>query len=150
MAFTRVGRHLRSTLYRVLPLMALGVATSYPSIAQTQSPAIGAAATIHGIEWDLHEMTIGQVKAAAKATRFLSRAEQEGGGYIFESGWTKKPTGTGGSPLVCPVKIRNPQSILLLMKPNQSADFSVSDCQRIRSGRRQRISSNATDHPQVL
>ena len=102
MAFTRVGRHLRSTLYRVLPLMALGVATSYPSIAQTQSPAIGAAATIHGIEWDLHEMTIGQVKAAAKATRFLSRAEQEGGGYIFESGWTKKTNWNWRQPFGVP------------------------------------------------
>lgn len=90
MAFMRVGRYLRSTLYRVLPLMALGVAASSPAIAQAQSPAIGATAKIHGIEWDLHEVTIGQVKTAAKATRFLSRAEQEGGGYIFESGWTKK------------------------------------------------------------
>lgn len=56
-----------------------------------QSPAIGSAARAHGIEWDLHEVTIGQVKKMAQATNFVSRAEKEGGGYIYEIGWTKKP-----------------------------------------------------------
>lgn len=56
-----------------------------------QSPAIGPTARVHGIEWDLHEVTIGQVKKMAQATNFVSRAEKEGGGYIYEMGWTKKP-----------------------------------------------------------
>lgn len=59
--------------------------------ANAQTPAIGSAARAHGIEWDLHEVTIGQVKKMAQATNFVSRAEKEGGGYIYEIGWTKKP-----------------------------------------------------------
>lgn len=59
--------------------------------AIAQPPAIGSTARIHGIEWDLHEVTIGQVKTMAQATKFVSRAEKEGGGYIYEMGWTKKP-----------------------------------------------------------
>ncbi|NBT83376.1 MAG: hypothetical protein EBT58_00710 [Betaproteobacteria bacterium] len=46
--------------------------------------------------------TIGQVKTVAKSIRFVSRAEQEGGGYIYESGWTKKSNWNWRQPFGVP------------------------------------------------
>lgn len=45
---------------------------------------------VHGLLWDQHEMTVGAVRRFAQATNFVSRAEREGGGYIYEAGWTQK------------------------------------------------------------
>lgn len=53
-------------------------------------PTIGSTVQVHGLEWDVHEVTIGQVKTMAAATGFISRAEKEGGGFIYEMGWSKK------------------------------------------------------------
>jgi sulfatase modifying factor 1 len=52
--------------------------------------SLGAQLTVHGLLWDAHEVSVGQVKRFAQATGFVSLAEREGGGYIFESGWTQK------------------------------------------------------------
>lgn len=76
------------------------------SIAQATD--VGASATIHGIRWDLHEMTVGQVKEMAKATGFVSRAEREGGGSIYELGWTKKSGWTWRQPFGIPAQDREP------------------------------------------
>jgi formylglycine-generating enzyme required for sulfatase activity len=72
----------------VLLLSGIGIATAMS--AQVFASPIGATARIHGLEWDLHEMTIRQVKMMAKTTGFVSRAERESGGYIYEYGWTQK------------------------------------------------------------
>ncbi|NBW01457.1 MAG: formylglycine-generating enzyme family protein [Betaproteobacteria bacterium] len=52
--------------------------------------AVGTTTIVHGLQWDIHEMTISQVRQMAKATGFVSQAEREGGGYVYEAGWTKK------------------------------------------------------------
>lgn len=62
----------------------------------------GGTARIHGLEWDLHEVTIGQVKKMAQATNFVSRAEKEGGGYIYENGWAKKSNWNWRQPFGIP------------------------------------------------
>jgi formylglycine-generating enzyme len=80
--------HITSSLSTVI-VSGFFLTTSTAVVAQT--PAIGSTTRIHGVEWDLHEVTIGQVKKMAQATNFVSRAEKEGGGYIYEMGWTKKP-----------------------------------------------------------
>lgn len=54
--------------------------------------------TIHGLRWDAHEVTIGQVKRMAQATGFVSQAERDGGGSVYEAGWTQKPGWTWRAP----------------------------------------------------
>lgn len=51
---------------------------------------LGQQAQVHGLHWDVHEMTVGQVRQFARATGFRSRAEREGGGFIYENGWVRK------------------------------------------------------------
>ncbi|NBP26688.1 MAG: formylglycine-generating enzyme family protein [Betaproteobacteria bacterium] len=75
--------------------------------AQAKSD-IGTTAVVHGLQWDLHEMTIGQVKQMAKTTGFISQAEREGGGYVYEAGWTKKSGWTWRTPFGVPALDREP------------------------------------------
>ena len=42
---------------------------------------------INGVQWDQHEMTIGEVKRFAAATGFQSTAEKSGGGTSYELGF---------------------------------------------------------------
>lgn len=65
-------------------------------------PAIGSTVRVHGLEWDVHETTIGQVRKMADATGFVSRAEKEGGGFIYEMGWSKKQGWTWRRPYGVP------------------------------------------------
>ena len=60
--------------------------------------AIGAQIKINGLLWDAHEVTVGQVKQFAQQTAFISRAEKEGGGSIYEAGWVVKKGWTWLSP----------------------------------------------------
>lgn len=53
---------------------------------------------VHGIFWDYHEMTIGEVKRYAAATGFQSAAEKAGGGTSYELGFVKKPGWTWRTP----------------------------------------------------
>lgn len=53
---------------------------------------------IHGIFWDQHEMTIGEVKRFVAATGFQSAAEKAGGGTSYELGFVKKPGWTWKTP----------------------------------------------------
>ena len=59
---------------------------------------VGHTVQVGPLEWDAHEVTIGQVKAFANATGFVSQAERAGGGTVFESGWTHKPGWTWRLP----------------------------------------------------
>ena len=97
---------------KVLATAALAASllhTAPHALAQTAAtPALGATARIHGLEWDLHEVTIGQVRRMAQAAGFVSRAEREGGGFIFEAGWTRKPGWTWRSPFGVPGDDREP------------------------------------------
>jgi len=85
----------------------LSIGLSPHEKAQAQN-VIGATATVHGLQWDLHEMTIGQVKQMAQATGFISRAEREGGGEVYETGWTKKSGWTWRTPFGVPALDREP------------------------------------------
>jgi len=66
--------------------------------------------TVHigGWQWDAHEVTIGQVKAYAQATGFVSQAERAGGGSVYESGWTAKPGWTWRTPFGVPARDDEP------------------------------------------
>ncbi|MCX7261657.1 MAG: hypothetical protein NTX67_02495 [Burkholderiales bacterium] len=79
--------------------LCLGLSVAASALAQAQANLpIGTQLKVHGLMWDAHEVTIGQVKAFANATGFVSEAERAGGGTVFESGWTHKPGWTWRSP----------------------------------------------------
>ena len=44
------------------------------------------------------ETTVGQFRRFAIATRLVTKAERDGGGSVFESGWTHKPGWTWATP----------------------------------------------------
>ena len=63
---------------------------------------------IGGLLWDAHEVTVGSLKRFVKATGFQSQAEREGGGFIYEAGWTKKPGWTWQAPFGVPAADNEP------------------------------------------
>ena len=69
---------------------------------------LGQQSLVHGLLWDIHEMTVGQVRQFATATGFRSRAEQEGGGFIYESGWMQKKGWTWRQPFGVPATDAEP------------------------------------------
>ena len=50
---------------------------------------------------DKTEVTIGKFKVYAKETNFISMAEKNGGGLVYENGWVKKMVGTGKGHMAC-------------------------------------------------
>ncbi len=49
---------------------------------------------------DKTEVTIGEFKVYVKETLFISFAEKNGGGLVYENGWVKKRDGTGKGHMV--------------------------------------------------
>jgi formylglycine-generating enzyme len=85
-------RSVSASLFARRPLALLAAWAVAPlALAQPANPA--------GIDWQAvgnfsiarSETTIGQFRKFAEATQFVSRAEREGGGEIYEAGWVKKP-----------------------------------------------------------
>ena len=50
---------------------------------------------------DKTEVTIGKFKVYAKETNFISMAEKNGGGLVYENGWVKKKVGIGKGHMAC-------------------------------------------------
>ena len=50
---------------------------------------------------DKTEVTIGEFKVYAKETNFISMAEKNGGGLVYENGWVKKKVGIGKGHMAC-------------------------------------------------
>ena len=48
---------------------------------------------------DRTEVTVGAFRRFAEATGTITKAEREGGGQVFEAGWTKKPDGSWAPPV---------------------------------------------------
>lgn len=74
----------------------------------SHAQSIGQQSIVHGLLWDIHEMTVGQVRQLAHATGFRSRAELEGGGFIYESGWVQKKGWTWRQPFGVPARDDEP------------------------------------------
>ena len=47
---------------------------------------------------DRTEVTVGQFRAFAAETNFVTKAEKNGGGLVYEAGWTQKPGWTWKTP----------------------------------------------------
>lgn len=71
--------------------LALFLAPAAPALAQTMLP-------VGSFQIDATEVTIGQFRAFVSATGTKTKAEREGGGQVFEMGWTKKPGWTWDKP----------------------------------------------------
>ncbi len=94
------GLHASCNVTAIKCLFAILCVFSWPPArAQTEAktqaqilsaPPLGAQLRVHGLLWDAHEVSVGQVKRFAQSTGFVSRAEQEDGGFIYEAGWTAK------------------------------------------------------------
>ena len=96
--------------FRFAALIGLGLLFGLSSQAQTPSPnpsltlSVGTQLKVHGLLWDAHEVTVAQVKRFAQSTGFISRAEKEGGGYIYEAGFVLKKGWTWRAPFGIPAQ----------------------------------------------
>lgn len=64
--------------------------------------------TISGFAIDRSEVSIGQFRRYVEATGAVTRAEREGGGSVYENGWTQKPGWTWRAPFGKPGGEREP------------------------------------------
>lgn len=84
--------------HRWIQILALSVSAFIPLAGAQSQPSPAPLRQVHGLFWDAHEVTVGQVRAIAQATGFVSQAEREGGGQVYEAGWTTKPGWTWRTP----------------------------------------------------
>jgi formylglycine-generating enzyme required for sulfatase activity len=80
-------------LMRCIVSLSFGIGLN-PSVGATEPPQ----RLVHGLLWDAHEVTVGQVAAYARASGFVSQSEKDGGGFVFESGWVQKRGWTWRKP----------------------------------------------------
>ena len=76
----------------VLILSTAGTVWAQPNPAQIDWQPVGALMIART------ETTIGQFRRFADATRLVTRAERNGGGEVYEAGWTQKPGWTWRAP----------------------------------------------------
>ena len=73
-----------------------------PALAIAAQPAANPAGidwlAIDGFSMARTETTIGQFRRFADATGLVTRAERNGGGEVYEAGWTRKPGWTWRTP----------------------------------------------------
>jgi formylglycine-generating enzyme required for sulfatase activity len=80
-------------LSRLVPLMLTSLALAAPLCAQASDRV-----RIDTFAIDRTEVTIGQFRAAARATSLTTAAEREGGGFEYAGGWTRRAGWTYASP----------------------------------------------------
>ena len=66
--------------------------------AQALAKGLAPQVRVHGLMWDAHEVSVGQVRQFAQQTGFVSQAEKDRGGFIYEAGWTQKMGWTWQAP----------------------------------------------------
>ena len=64
--------------------------------------------SVGGFEIDRTEVTIAEFARFVAATQTVTKAERDGGGLVFESGWTRKPGWTWKTPFGRPGDPREP------------------------------------------
>ena len=96
--------------WRACAVAALFCAAVLPAAAQTPSQRPSASSPDPGITWvrigrgagsfeiARTETTVGQFRRFVQATGILTRAEQRGGGQVYELGWTDRPGWTWARP----------------------------------------------------
>lgn len=97
-------------------------AAQSPSV-QTQAKAVEPQLKVGQLLWDAHEVSVASLKRYAKATGFVSLAEREGGGFIYEAGWTKKPGWTWRTPFGPPAADNEPAVHLTFSEAQAICNF---------------------------
>ena len=95
-------------LRRPMATAMAGLLLVLAAVSSAQALTLGERVRIGSLEWDRHEFTVGQLRPLAKQHGFVSRAEREGGGTIYEMGWTHKPGWTWQAPFGSPAKDAEP------------------------------------------
>jgi formylglycine-generating enzyme required for sulfatase activity len=78
---------------------------------------------VGSLQWDQHEMTIGEVKRFANQTGFVSQAEKNGGGTVYELGFVQKPGWTWKTPYGVNAQDREPAVHLNATEAEQICRF---------------------------
>ncbi|MDP4829295.1 MAG: SUMF1/EgtB/PvdO family nonheme iron enzyme [Burkholderiaceae bacterium] len=89
-------------------LSSAGQANAQVSPTEQPAKALERQVPVGQLLWDAHEVSVGSLRRYARATGFLSQAEREAGGFIYEAGWTKKPGWTWQSPYGVPAADNEP------------------------------------------
>lgn len=97
---------MNTSLLNIVLFLSL-IANDAMAQGRTPPKELGAQTLVHGLLWDVHEVTVAQVKRFAAATGFVSLAEKEGSGIIYESGWAQKRAGIGVRLLAHRRKMQN-------------------------------------------
>jgi len=71
-------------------LSSVGQANAQVSPTGQPATALERQVPVGQLLWDAHEVSVGSLRRYARATGFLSQAERDAGGFIYEAGWTKK------------------------------------------------------------
>lgn len=86
-----LGQSALATTTPTMPALGGGAAASGSVSSVDSGPVrVGDQRRVGGLIWDAHEFTVGQFKAFVAATKTVTRAEREGGGYIYASGWEQR------------------------------------------------------------
>jgi formylglycine-generating enzyme len=93
---------------RLLAMALVWLLMGLAGLSSAQAFTLGERVRIGSLEWDRHEFTVGQLRPLARQYGFVSRAEREGGGTIYEMGWTHKPDWTWQAPFGSPAKDTEP------------------------------------------
>ena len=72
------------------------------------TPALADMQIIDGFAIDRTEVTIGQFRSFAVKTNLITKAEQKGGGLVYELGWTQKAGWTWKTPYGTPARDDEP------------------------------------------
>jgi sulfatase modifying factor 1 len=110
------------------PLRLLGFGLASLTLISTQQvlakaePSIPAV-KIGNLQWDQIEMTIGEVKRFASQTGFVSQAEKNGGGTVYELGFVQKPGWNWKTPYGVKAQDREPAVHLNALEAEQICRF---------------------------
>lgn len=117
-------RPLIPALAGLVTLLGLGVTGSLQAAPGVSTAKPQAAQQVIGrLAWDVSEVSVGQFRQFARSTGFVSRAEREGGGYIYEFGWTQKSGWTWQAPFGRPAADNEPAVHLTFDEAQQACRF---------------------------
>ncbi len=102
-----IGCCLSFFLFSGILLLAQGDSLAAKGSQASQGP-LEPQLAVGGLLFDAHEVSVGTLRRFAQATGYVSRAEREGGGFIYESGWTQKPGWSWKMPFGLPAQDNEP------------------------------------------
>ena len=92
---------VNTSLLKFALLLSL-IASNATAQSRMAPKELAAQTLVHGLLWDVHEVTVAQVKRYAAASGFVSLAEKEGSGIIYEAGWSPKKGWSWRAPFGTP------------------------------------------------